>query len=1579
MPQLYSRLFLLLSLLLATVGAMDAQNIRISQGGRVNVCAGTFFDSGGPNGNHSTSGQFQEITLCPDGSGGTHVQLVFSRYSSVGTMTIFNGPTNASPVLEVITTDEVGMNAIIRASAANVSGCLTVRFESAGNGPGWEAAINCVTSCSPVNAVLVSTTPAAMPDASGYIDVCPGQSITFRARGDYPDAGNPYPQSDATSTFTWFFQDGTTATGPTVAHVYDEPGGYVVQLFIDDVRGCRSSNSISQRVRVAPPPIFNIPTNLGQDLCVGEEIPFVLGRPATGNGLAINPAAQEFSFNTSQTLTELTALPDGNGTEYSSPLFFTNFNPGQTLQQGADLVRICATMEHSYLGDLDIWLECPDGNRLDLHRFGANNNVRRQLLGQGNENTTTPDPPGVYCWTATAPRTMTQTVDAQNIRDGETMPEIDYAAEQNFNNLAGCPLNGNWTLNIRDNILRDNGYIYSWTIEFASEVYPDQETFLVPIQSLAFAPNPAFGFYSADSVLVAPRNPGQTGVTIISTDVYGCVYDTTIAVEYLSPFDPACADCDRLLARNQVDTAICIGGSFTPNVAGPAPNDTLVTWTSSVPFPFGNSLYPNANTPLSSIINVTSQNPNRILDANADLLSVCVNLENNGPLNEVTLQLVAPNGRTLTLLENFGGSGQDLTQTCFSPTATALISSAAPPYTGTFRASNGGWTAFNTSNANGVWSLRAWDRAGNDLGAFLSWSITLRYDREITYRWTPANASLSCTDCPNPTITPTAAGTYTLTVTTADGCSEQATVNVTANVLDLMVTETLTQPACPGTATGAIDLTIMGAGGNTFLWSDGVTTQNRTGLRAGTYSVQVTAPNGCRDDFSYTLTDPPALSLNLEAVMDVRCNGGSTGEIEVRTTGGTPPYSYLWDDPNAQNDEDAGALEAGTYNLVVTDARGCTATLAATVNEPLPITLSFRPYAVRCLNGDDGRAVAVAAGGNGGYTYAWQTGAVTDSVSNLMAGSYEVTVTDRLGCQTMATVAIAQPATPVTATVGQDEQGCFGTSTNRATVVPMGGSGGYTYLWSNGETAATAVALPAGNQTVTVTDNGGCAQTFSVVLTDLPAVTANIITTPPSCNDRADGRLGVIPGGGTGQTEADYTYQWSTGGTGVVITNVPGGRIYGVTVTDGRGCTTTAERLLPAPPPITFSVVEDPVDCFGNATGGLTLTNINGPNPGNFAIQWGPAANNSTAASISGLPAGNNYRVRITDVGTCTVDTVLRITEPALLAPSITKRDVGCFGETNGSISVMGTGGVGGYTYLWNTGATQNQLSNLAAGTYDLTLTDANACQSISSVVVTEPAPVGITAEAVAALCAGEATGRITLTGAGGRPPYVFGLENRGFTRNNVFIGLPAAEYVAFVRDSAGCSISTTAIVNDGPVFSLDLGPDQDIIFGDSLRLMPALEGGIGMITYNWRGAYPGTLSCEDCPEPLASPEYEIDYTLTVMDETGCEDEDRVRVRVRKIREVAVPSGFSPNGDTRNDLLLVHGRPGTRVLNFAIFDRWGNLLFEDGDFEVNDPLRGWDGTKGGQPVNAGVYLYRVSIQYDDLSEETLAGETSLIR
>ncbi|MEL7222521.1 MAG: gliding motility-associated C-terminal domain-containing protein, partial [Bacteroidota bacterium] len=176
--------------------------------------------------------------------------------------------------------------------------------------------------------------------------------------------------------------------------------------------------------------------------------------------------------------------------------------------------------------------------------------------------------------------------------------------------------------------------------------------------------------------------------------------------------------------------------------------------------------------------------------------------------------------------------------------------------------------------------------------------------------------------------------------------------------------------------------------------------------------------------------------------------------------------------------------------------------------------------------------------------------------------------------------------------------------------------------------------------------------------------------------------------------------------------------------------------------------------------------------------------------------------------------------------------------------------------------------------------------------------------------------------------------------------------------------------------------PDQTIVYGDSIEMAVASINEQGTVEYVWEAPYEGTLSCTECPKPWAKPEFTIDYEVYAIDENGCEAVDYIRILVDKPKLAVVPTGFTPNGDMMNDRLLVHGRPGTQVELFQVFDRWGELVYEATNFPVNneaDPSAGWDGNFRDEPMNSGVFVWFLSVIHEDGTQENLRGQTMLIR
>ncbi|MEM6397502.1 MAG: proprotein convertase P-domain-containing protein [Bacteroidota bacterium] len=1828
--------FLFITCLFFTVAFLQGQTVyEIDEEFTIADCQGVFVDDGGTVGPHGASG-VQEITICSNSTdpNSTHISLNFSQVFISGTLEFFDDAfVNPAALITTLTDDDNGSNPVVSASIANPTGCLTVRFTPNGSNVGWSAFISCIKACQSVVAALIDSDPEVMPADTGTIDLCPGDRVFLTGAGIYAQDGLVYDQDDATSTFEWSFNDGTSALGNEVSKVFNEPGGYTVQLTVTDAEGCPSLNQINQRIRVSPGPIVTFQQNLEDSYCVGETIDLTQStefNPDASTNLFIETQP---AFNpVSLTFADSIPLPDGDGGSFLSPLEFTGFNPGQTVTSADDIPSVCLNMEHSYGGDLQIELICgdPNGSNQTIIMLPYPNQLGGTFLGDPIDDESQPLVPGEgfeYCFTSDAGLNMNAASDTLDFFNN-TLEAGNYLPVESFDGLIGCPLNGEWYIRVRDNLNIDDGWLFSWSLEFEESLYPDRDSFVVGIDSVYWEDRPDLIFYSQDSIVSTPSAAGANTNILTVVDSFGCVWDTTVTANILPFSHPDCYECLPILDQTLQQDTICGQEDIQTTLATLEQIDTAIVWESYEGVDFGQLQFPSLADPLRSSIDVNSINPQLLTNIN-QIESVCVNLETDFA-GDIGLFLRAPNGSTLELSTNNGIGGNNYTNTCFSPAATDPITAGAPPFTGTFQP-EGNWNSLLNTPINGQWSLLAYDENGVQVGRFIDWTITFVHTIDLDYSWTPDDGNLSCTDCPNPIIASDQTQTYQLEVVDDYDCTETGEVQITvvdqlpplmpncdtpggpgelifswnssspsgqyeyffdagsgptapivvgdtfvivsglaqfqdvtlsvrpfatdvsqlncisseyvsitctyqclfganiqnvedvscfgfgdgrvtlqltnsdglvnftlngipvnitndtlgglladtyqliatdptacADTLNFIINEpdmimadiqetdilcngdlsgqitinanggtgslqyaldgdsfqdnetyaglgadtyavrvqdenecfletvvTLTEPPaievlatsqdtrCDDTEDGSIQVEVSGGQpGYTYDWADLPGTndgEDRALLPAGIYELTITDDNDCEFILQDTVVAPDAIVLDLISVDSVDCFGGGDGAINLSPSGGTGDLTFLWDDPNAQFEPSAVFLTAGTYNVVATDENNCTTTEQYIVEEPDEITLDFNRTDVACRGESTGSAIAVPSGGNSGYNYQWDTNLEEAELTAVPAGVYTLTVTDVKGCIGIDSVQLEQPATSVSASVVQDLQGCFGESLNEATVTADGGAGNYTFEWSNGNTTATATNLPDGVSSVIVTDESGCTFEVDIDLEDLEEITFNLITTLPTCNGFADGAMGINQlTGGAGLTDADYTFEWSNNTTQIVAQNLLGGETYSVVVTDEQGCTGTRELLLADPPPITFEQATVDASCFGFSDGEASITNITGPNTGDFSIMWSDNTGGSTNPTVNDLPAGA-YSVLVTDVLGCTQNADLIVRQPTAIAGELTIRDATCFGDADGRIAADISGGTPGYSYDWSVNSTTPTVENLPAGDYQLIVTDANDCEFTVNATVEEPAEVTAEAQPQDVICEGDFTGRILAIGGGGRPPFEYSLDGQFYSRSDQFLGLEAGDYTVYVRDQGGCVRTTTTSVDDGPEFEIDLGVDQNIVFGDSILLEANVNGGVGMLDYFWQGSYDGTLTCDTCLSVLVSPEFEIDYELLVIDENGCEAEDRVRVRVQKIRIVEVPTGFTPNGDTRNDLLLVHGRPGTTVSMFRIFDRWGQVVFEDGDFEVNDPARGWDGSYKGDNLNAGVFIWQLEVIYEDNTTELLEGQTTLIR
>jgi gliding motility-associated-like protein len=814
-----------------------------------------------------------------------------------------------------------------------------------------------------------------------------------------------------------------------------------------------------------------------------------------------------------------------------------------------------------------------------------------------------------------------------------------------------------------------------------------------------------------------------------------------------------------------------------------------------------------------------------------------------------------------------------------------------------------------------------------------------------------------------------AAGTYAVIIEDRNAC--QIELSALINEPDsLLATATVQDASCQGVADGAINLeTTGGTPGYSFEWNDIGSGQSlRDGLAAGVYAVVVRDGNGCEFSLELAVESPQALELTL-AASPASCFGAADGQAIATVAGGTGDYAYQWSD--GQDTPVAIGLAAGTIGLLVEDSNGCEAASSILVEEPPALELSLDGRDPACFGGNDGTISALPQGGVGGYLFAWSNGQSGMSANGFAAGTHSVTLTDANGCNISSSIELGEPAV-LTGTITTQRATCLPAPDGAAALDAQGGTPPYSYQWSTGAQSAAATGLAAGVYHVTLTDANGCQLEQSATVEGTPAVVLALSTSDVSCQGGNDGRASVIATGG----EAPYSYQWGSGLPNTPTVESLSSGNYNLTVADNLGCTATASFFINQPPALIVDTEMDMVSCSGGTDGRLRLQPRGGTPP--YTAQW---STGTTGNVLDNLAIGS-YTATVTDALGCSAIATGIVTEARPVDVVLETTSVNCHGESTGAARVLVSGGVAPYRYEWSNGAQTPELEAVLAGDYTLSITDAAGCQIVEEVFIAQPA-APLTAEVVVtpASCHGADDGRIELLVSGGTPGYRYRLDDRP-SGSSAFIRLSPGAYRPMVEDANGCELSLAVVTVREPVpIEVDLGGTQSVEYGASLIMTPFIQGGQGALTYAWTPRDSNLLSCFDCLNPEVWPPYQVGLRLVVTDERGCQGEGFVNVYARKDRPILVPTGFTPNGDGNNDILLPHAREGVEllILAFRVYDRWGERLFEAIDMLPNEPAHGWDGTFRGQPVQPGVYIWEAVVEYPDRERQSFKGNTTLIR
>jgi gliding motility-associated-like protein len=553
-----------------------AQNYLISNYNNqtISTCSGTFYDSGGNGGNYA-GGESYVVTIAPATTGNA-ANISFTTFTvGIGdVLEVFDGPNVNSTLLNIYSNGNSPVGITIRPSLFNYTQSITLRWTSTTSNIGWSANLTCGTPCQNFTATLASSTPPFVMDSGVYIiDVCQGDSVTMTASANFPFNNLYYAQDSTTTNFAWTFTGtNTTINGQQITSQFNNPQGYNVSINATDTNACPSYQSAEIRIRFSTSPHFN--GTHAMDTIICQEDTTVLNGMVTTTPWIIVP---------SMSVAGTTYLPDGVGVSYTSNLVFSGFNQGQTLQQASDILKVFAEMEHSYLGDLNITLGCPNGSSVVLKSYPNGGNC---FMGEPIDNnaTQTAGLGYMYHWETGGTTTMLNAINTytHNFTDvlGNTytnqaylppstaypatstasapFPQVTYLPETPFTNLVGCPLNGAWTLTVTDNLAIDNGFIFSWGIDFDPAILP---------VSWGYEPTVDTTFWTSgggDTTDFIALSGGSQTLTYTMVDNAGCSYDTNVTI-HVTPGPAVDLGNDTSICIN--DNIIIQSGVTIPNVS----------------------------------------------------------------------------------------------------------------------------------------------------------------------------------------------------------------------------------------------------------------------------------------------------------------------------------------------------------------------------------------------------------------------------------------------------------------------------------------------------------------------------------------------------------------------------------------------------------------------------------------------------------------------------------------------------------------------------------------------------------------------------------------------------------------------------------------------------------------------------------------------------------------------------------------------------------------------------------------------------------------------------------------------------
>jgi len=747
----------------------------------------------------------------------------------------------------------------------------------------------------------------------------------------------------------------------------------------------------------------------------------------------------------------------------------------------------------------------------------------------------------------------------------------------------------------------------------------------------------------------------------------------------------------------------------------------------------------------------------------------------------------------------------------------------------------------------------------------------------FTFAWSGPGGFASV----NQNISNLDAGLYIVTVTSQEGCTRQDSLELFMPD-SILIDVTVTNSNCLLSDGSASVIASGGVGNLAVRWLDNNGIEIATGneildVPSGVYSVEVSDDAGCVIEETVTISDN---SGSIDGVItSPTCAGGSDGEIDIAVVGGLAPFSYSWSDGGSFTsiDEDITGITAGEYTIIVQDDNGCVFTASFTVSDPAEIVADETISQVSC-NGGDGEILLTIENAQAPVIVNW-TGpdsfvATGENIANLEVGIYNYEITDANNCSIMGSVDLTA-ADEIIATTEIENVLCGGDSSGSIDLSVVGGVSPLTYLWTDGFDFSSNIQdiadVPAGTYTVVITDANNCSITEEYDITENPAMNAEFTIVNPDCAVD-NGSITVVLSGGVITT--DYFISWTDSDGNLLaplatITDLGVGT-YIFSGSDDNGCSIDTTIVLTNPDADITGLVSHEI-CPGSADGAIDLTVLDVAEP--YTISWsGPDSFASNSEDLTGLAPGI-YSYLVTGFDGCEYSGMFTV-NPANAIDVASETLLSCFGQNTGSISLTVTGGNPPLAFEW-TGpdgyeSQTEDISNLASGVYQVTITDGNGCpQILDFEILSNPE---IIADVISSdnICFGDAQGTIDLSVSGGLAPYTVEWNGpNGFTSSLPNLAnLISGDYTLTISDSLGCSLDTIIAISEPE----ELAAQETIVSAGCSSL-----GSLGMIELLISGGTPGYSAAWTGPDGFTSVDFAmIDlqpgiYNYTITDANSCE------------------------------------------------------------------------------------------------------------